>query len=213
MVSQVHPDLLKSLSPTVLQLLGQFDEISSERKKILIELAQFIQKKIDTDQQVYLNFICTHNSRRSQLAQIWAQTASYYYAIPMVNCFSGGTEATAFNSKAVKAMQQAGFNIMKTKDGSNPSYDVKFSNGEIPLMAYSKKYDDPSNPQKDFAAIMTCSHADENCPLVFGAATRIAIAYDDPKDFDGTPQEEAKYNERVMEIGREMFFTFSKVKI
>jgi arsenate reductase (thioredoxin) len=175
-------------------------------------LTQFVQEKINARQPVYLNFICTHNSRRSHLSQLWAQAAAYYYGIDDVACFSGGTEATAFNSRAVNAMQDAGFEITKTKEGENPVYEVRFAEKANPVITFSKKYDDPFNHNKDFAAIMTCSHADENCPLVLGASARIALTYDDPKEFDGTPQEAAKYAERVHQIGREILYAFSRVK-
>ena len=203
---------MPTLSKTIEQLISEFDEIPTSRKSLLADLTSFIEGKVKSNQKVKLNFICTHNSRRSHLAQVWAQTAAYYYNIPSVECFSGGTEATAFNPRAVKAMQQAGFDITTKKDGANPVYEVRFSDVVSPLFTFSKKYNDPVNPSKDFVAIMTCSHADENCPLVSGATARIAITYDDPKDFDGTAQEEAKYNERVHEIGREILFAFSRVK-
>jgi arsenate reductase len=58
---------------------------------------------------------------------------------------------------------------------------------------------------------MTCTHADENCPLVAGADVRISLPYDDPKAFDNTPLEAAKYTERVHEIGREILYAFSLV--
>lgn len=204
--------LLPSLALTVTQLTREFSEIPSERKDILKALTQFIQQGVDKKQSVYLNFICTHNSRRSHLSQIWAQTAAYHYGIPDVFCFSGGTEATAFNPRAVKAMQDAGFAISKLSEGDNPVYEVKYSQDIPGIKAFSKKYDDPFNHNKDFAAVMTCSHADENCPIVFGAVVRIPLRYDDPKNFDDTPQEVAKYAERVHQIGREILFACSQIK-
>lgn len=204
--------LLPHLESTLRKLIVEFDNISPERKDTLHELTQFIQTKLKSTKKIYLNFICTHNSRRSHLAQLWAQAAAYHYGIPDVECFSGGTEATAFNPRAVKAMQDAGFDITTKKDGSNPVYEVRFANNANPVVAFSKKYDDPFNHNQDFAAIMTCSHADENCPLVLGASARIAITYDDPKEFDGTTQESSKYAERVHEIGKEILYAFSQVK-
>jgi len=212
MPSNGNTTLLSTLSPMVEQLTKEFDEIPTERKETLKELTLFVQTKIAAHQNIYLNFICTHNSRRSHLSQLWAQAAAHYYGIENVFCYSGGTEATAFNPRAVKAMQDAGFSITKTKEGENPVYDVRFAEGAEPVIVFSKKYDDPFNHNKDFAAIMTCSHADENCPLVLGASGRIALTYDDPKEFDGTPQEAAKYAERVHQIGREIFYSFSLVK-
>jgi arsenate reductase (thioredoxin) len=205
--------LLPVLNKSKDRLVNEFGLITSGRKQVLSQLTEFIQKKVNAGHKVHLNFICTHNSRRSHLSQLWAQAAAYYYNIPNVECFSGGTEATAFNPRAVKAMQEAGFKIDKTKDGSNPIYEVRYAEGASPITAFSKKYDDPFNHNKDFAAIMTCSHADENCPLVLGASLRIALTYDDPKEFDDTPLEASKYKERVHEIGREILYAFAQVKV
>ncbi len=180
---------------------------------MLHQLTAFIQNKIGLNQKIYLNFICTHNSRRSHLAQLWAQVAAFYYSIPRVECFSGGIEATAFNSRAVKAMQDAGFHILKLCESDNPQYEVSFSNEAAPILSFSKKYDDMFNHNKDFAAIITCSHADENCPLVVGADARIAITYDDPKEFDNTNLETAKYKERGEQIGTEILYAFSLLKV
>ena len=205
-------NLLPTLQTTSNQLIENFDTISSERKELLKQLTKFVEQRVQAGKTVHLNFICTHNSRRSHLSQLWAQAAAHYYNVPNVQSYSGGTEATAFNPRAVKAMQEAGFEISAIKDGENPVYKVRFADAAKPVTAFSKKYDDPFNHNKDFAAIMTCSHADENCPLVLGATGRIALTYDDPKEFDGTPQESAKYRERVEQIGTEILYAFSQVK-
>jgi arsenate reductase len=205
---QTLPDVQRTID----KLIGEFDKIPDTRRAIIQQLTDFVARKSKAGEDVLLNFICTHNSRRSHIAQIWAQTAAHYFGIEKVKTFSGGTEATAFNPRAVKAMKDAGFNITITKDGQNPTYEVRYSNKPEPLTVFSKKFDDDFNPKRDFAAIMTCSHADENCPLVNGAATRIALTYNDPKDFDGTSQEAIKYSERVDEIGREILYAFSLLK-
>lgn len=205
-------NLTPDVSKTVLQLTAEFNQIPASRKPVLAALTQFIQERVSTHTPVYLNFICTHNSRRSHLSQLWAQTAAYYYGVSNVRCYSGGTEATAFNPRAVKAMQDAGFKIVMQKDGENPIYEVKFADDAPAIVSFSKTYDDPFNHNQDFAAVMTCSHADENCPVVLGSSARIALRYDDPKAFDGTALEAAKYAERVQEIGREILFAFSQLK-
>lgn len=204
--------LIPDLQLAATRLIREFDQIPEDRKETLRELTRFIQTKTDAGKPVYLNFICTHNSRRSHLSQLWAQAAAHYYSIKDVYCFSGGTEATAFNPRAVRALQEVGFSITKIKEGDNPLYEVRFADGAAPVKAFSKKYDDPFNHNTDFAAIMTCSHADENCPLVIGATARIALTYEDPKKFDGTPQEASKYAERTDQIGREVFYAFSLIK-
>lgn len=207
-----HNVFFETLRNNIKKLADEFDQIPGDRKAILKELSAFIKEKIKASQKIELTFICTHNSRRSHISQIWAQAAAAYYGIDDVFSYSGGTEATAFNPRAVKAMEEIGFKILKTTMTDNPVYEVYYSNDFKPLISFSKKYDDAFNPQQNFVAVMTCSHADENCPLVLGAAKRISLNYDDPKDFDGTSQESAKYSERVHEIGREILFIFSEAK-
>lgn len=190
----------------------EFDQIPEERKKALKKLALFVESKVKAGEKAELIFICTHNSRRSHISQVWAQAAAAYYGIPNVITYSGGTEATAFNPRAVKAMEEAGFKIKKTSEGTNPVYEVRFADDGVVIKAFSKKYDGEGNPKSGFGAVMTCSQADQNCPVVVGATVRIATPYDDPKDFDGTPQEAAKYTERVHQIGREILYAFSLIK-
>jgi arsenate reductase len=193
------------------QFEKEFSQIPESRKEILRQISSFVLERKKAGHVAFLNFICTHNSRRSHIAQLWAQAAAVYYGVQNVMCYSGGTEATAFNPRAVKAMSNVGFKIVKASDSSNPRYAVSFGDDFPTVMAFSKVYHDGFNPQKDFAAIMTCSHADENCPLVVGASRRISLPYNDPKDFDDTPQEALKYAERVLEIGREISFAFSVI--
>jgi len=193
--------------------IKEFNQIPEERKKALKKLALFIESKIRAGEKAELIFICTHNSRRSHISQIWAQTAASYYNVPNVIAYSGGTEATAFNPRAVKAMEEVGFKIKKTIEGTNPVYEVRYADDGESIKAFSKKYEHEENPHKGFGAVMTCSQADQNCPVVIGASVRIATPYDDPKEFDGTPQESAKYAERVHQIGREILYAFSLIKV
>lgn len=193
------------------ELEQEFEQISEERKQLLNKLAEYTRNKKAEGKPALFNFICTHNSRRSHLSQLWAQAAATYYNLDNVSCYSGGTEATAFNHRAVKAMQEAGFKITTIKEGENPIYEISFATSAKPVKAWSKRFDDSANPVSGFCAVMTCSDADQNCPFVPGVELRLGITYDDPKNFDGTPQEAEKYSERVRQIGREMLYAFSKV--
>jgi protein-tyrosine phosphatase/arsenate reductase len=207
----------KALNPELAAYINtikdDFSEIPRDRKEELDKIALFIQKQVNAAQPVQLTYICTHNSRRSHFGQIWAATAAVYYDIPNVKTYSGGTETSAFNDRAVAACERAGFDITKTSTGENPVYNVSYATDAEPLKAFSKKYDDSSNPQNNFCAIMTCSQADQACPAVKGATARVAVPYDDPKEFDGTAQEAAKYDERCKQIATETLYVFSKVKI
>ncbi|MDQ0067569.1 protein-tyrosine-phosphatase [Chryseobacterium lathyri] len=186
-------------------------EISEERKAVLQPLIDFIQQKKRDQESISVNFICTHNSRRSHLAQIWAQTASAYFKISNVNCYSGGTETTALFPKVVETLTEAGFHIWKLSDGENPVYAVKYSENALPLIGFSKKHDTIFNPSTGFAAVMTCSQADKGCPFISGAEKRIPVMFEDPKISDGTPEQTRIYKERSLQIGAEMFYVFSKI--
>ena len=194
---------LPGLSTYVQTLIAEADQIPPERKSRLRKLADYVHERADA--VAALNFICTHNSRRSQLAQVWAAVAAHYLGMDHVRTYSGGTEVTAFNPYAVAALERAGFRI-EVSDGENPHYRIDFSPAAPPLECWSKTYDDPANPERDFAAVMTCSQADAGCPFIPGASTRISLPYDDPKEADGTPQEAERYDERLRQIGRELFF-------
>ena len=188
------------------------ERISEERKRILQPLIEFISSKITKNEEVRLNFICTHNSRRSHLSQIWAQTMAHYYQIENVFCYSGGTEATAMFPKVAETLTNQGFEILKLSETENPVYAVKFAENEHAVICFSKKYDDDFNPKSQFAAILTCDSADENCPIVYGAEARIPIKYEDPKKSDGMPEMNETYFNRSLEIATEMKFVFENLR-
>lgn len=193
------------------ELEKEFLLISEERKAKLILLADYISRKIKENQIPKLVVICTHNSRRSHIGQLWLAVGANYYGLPELETFSGGTEATAFNIRAVKAFQRIGFEIStQNETAENPIYEIKWKDEMQPYKAFSKKYEDEPNPKENFAAIMVCSSADEGCPIVFGCDFRLSLPYDDPKDYDDTKLEESKYDERVRQIGRDMLYVCSK---
>jgi len=185
--------------------------ITDERKTILQPLIDFIQQKINNRQDININFICTHNSRRSHLSQIWAQIASAHFNIPNVTCYSGGTEETALFPKIAETLINQGFNIFKIAESNNPIYAIKYSDNALPIIVFSKKYDNAFNPISAFAAIMTCSQADGGCPFIAGAEKRIPITFEDPKISDNTPEQSQVYAERSLQIATEMFYVFSKI--
>ncbi len=201
--------MLPELSTTIEKARHQ--KISEERKVVLDVLVEYIQNKVNQQKEVNLNFICTHNSRRSQFSQIWAQTAADYFGVD-AKCFSGGVEVTAFNERAVASIKRSGFRV-SSKGESNPVYFVFNADDNEPIHAFSKLFDDPINKAAQFAAVMTCAHADENCPFIPGTEKRIPVRYDDPKAFDDTPQETEKYDERSMQIAAEMFYVFGQIKL
>ena len=189
-----------------------WEEIRDERKELLSSLVDYIQLKVDEGLEIRLNFVCTHNSRRSHLSQIWARVAAYYFDIGFISRYSGGTEATALFPIVAETLSDQGFEILKLSETNNPIYGIKYDPNADPIIAFSKTYDHPFNPMAAYAAVMTCSHADENCPVLLGAEKRIPVTYDDPKAFDGTDIQKEKYAERSLEIATEMFYVFSQIQ-
>lgn len=198
----------------LLKTINQFNEekISKDRKESLKSLVEYIQLKRSKNEKIRLNFICTHNSRRSHLAQIWAQVMSYHFGINNVDCYSGGTEVTAIFPKVLETLKLQGFNANCISNNVNSINAIKYDDNEAPIICFSKQYHHDFNPKSHFAAILTCNSADDACPIVLGADIRIPIKYEDPKVFDGTDLANEKYLERSNEIGNEMCWVFSQIK-
>jgi protein-tyrosine phosphatase/arsenate reductase len=203
--------LLPAIRQYLLAAEQDFNLISAERKLTLRKIANGIVDLLDTTGQAALIYVCTHNSRRSHMGQLWAMAAAAYYHINGITSYSGGTEITAFNPNAIKALQEAGFIISTSSSYANPHYRISYAVGSPEIVAFSKKYMDAPNPTSDFIAVMTCSHADENCPFVAGASLKVATPYEDPKEGDGTPEQEQVYSARCKEISTEVLYTFKLV--
>lgn len=206
-VLTLHPELSRYVESLQVELAA----IPDERKQTLDQIAAFVEAEHAAGRTAKLVFICTHNSRRSHMSQIWATTAAAFHGVDGVQAYSGGTEATAFNRRAVAALRRAGFEIAEPAAVDNPHYQLGYAPERPPIEAFSKVYSDAPNPDAAFAAIMNCSEADKACPLVPGAALRISLPYEDPKQADDTPEEQARYDERCRQIAAEMFYLFGEV--
>ncbi|MFD2552512.1 protein-tyrosine-phosphatase [Bizionia sediminis] len=187
--------------------------ISNKRKTALQPLINFIQTKASENETIRLNFICTHNSRRSHLAQIWAQTIGTYFHIENLFCYSAGTETTALYPTVAKTLQNSGFLIHKISETENPIYSIKFGSNSHPIIGFSKALNSHFNPVSGFAAVVTCAQADAGCPFIAGAEKRIIITFEDPKIYDTTAQQEEKYHERSLQIATGMFYVFSQINL
>ena len=196
---------------TIIKLINDLNTttVSDQRKALLKPLQDYLVNKAKQKIEANLNFICTHNSRRSQLSQVWAKVISDFYG-PAINSFSGGIEITACNERTIASFERMGFEV-KNPGGENPHYEVSYHDNRKPIILFSKIYDDAPNPKTNFAAVMTCTHADENCPFIPGAEKRISLPFEDPKAFDDTPEEAQKYDERSLQIATEMKYIFSSV--
>jgi arsenate reductase (thioredoxin) len=204
------PDITPALLPYINTVLDE--PINEKRQSSLQPLISYIEEKNSAGEETRLVFICTHNSRRSQFAQIWAHLAVTFFNIKNIHCYSGGTEVTAFNINAAEALRRTGTEMSVSGNAPNYYYEVSFSPSVNPVILFSKLWSDPSNPSSGFAAIMTCSQADKNCPFIPGAEARIPVTYEDPKKYDGTSRQSMMYDQRCFQIASEMFFVFKTIK-
>lgn len=192
-------------------LTTQFDMIDAAHQKPAEEFVDWVVTNYQPGQSLGVIVICTGNTRRSMLGATMGNIAAAYYGLPNIRFYSGGTDPDAFNPRTIATLKEIGVEIEPTgqeaprgsKGNPNPIYRVTWGE-KLEAREYSKKYNDPTNPQEGFAAILVCSEADKDCPKVIGASTRIAVPYLDPKAFDGTPIEAANYAERRDDIGRFM---------
>ena len=190
---------------------GEFDDIPDDRKEELSELGTYISNSLNASGSAKVTFICTHNSRRSHLSQIWAKVAADSCGLLGLQTFSGGTEATAMNPRVVDSLRRTGFQVETDSPSvGNPVYQVRYSSKSDPLVCFSKVYDQSPNPTSGYCAVMTCSSADDACPIVPGCELRLPIRYEDPKIADDTPQESATYDERSRQICREMLYAMKQ---
>lgn len=185
--------------------------ISEERKEVLKPLLSYLQKKRNNNESIRINYICTHNSRRSHLGQIWMQTLAKHFNINTITTYSGGTEATAMAKPIVETLKNQGFEIQQLSQEQNPVYAVKYDLKSLPVIGFSKKYDNEFNPNSGFAAIMTCSEADGGCPFVAGSEIRVPITYEDPKISDNTDKQSEVYLTRSNQIASEMYYVLSQL--
>lgn len=206
------PSLPSALVATLEKWILQFDQISTDRRQILAPLVSYILRQKQAGESIRIIVICTHNSRRSHIGQLCLEVAAKWYGLENITTFSGGTEATAFNHRAVKALWEAGFPLVQKTKGENPIYRCDLGQSDAPGRSlFSKKFDSPPNPVQNFIAIMVCEEAAEACPIVRGAAARFSIPFEDPKKKDGQPGEAAAYAERIEQIGREFFWVIQQV--
>lgn len=186
--------------------------LDENRKSLLLRIAdKIVETYKENDGKVSINFICTHNSRRSQLGQVWTFFAAHYFDLN-ITAFSGGTEVTAFNRNTVRTLKSVGFTFQVEEfSHQNPVYQVSFEGTKHHILGFSKTFDHEIN-EAPYIAITTCDSADQNCPYIAEALHRFHLPYTDPKYSDGTPEQEAAYLKTNGEVASELYFVFMKVK-
>lgn len=215
--------LLPGLARHAELLARSAEPIDESHREAGEKLVDWIVENYGRGQPLPVTVICTGNSRRSVLGATMGNIAAAYFGLSEIRFYSGGTVPTAVNPRTVACLREIGVRIEATGEEAargepgtiNPIYRIGWgSAGEPPLetVEFSKSYDDPSNPQEGFAALMVCDEADAGCPAVRGAALRLSLPFPDPKAFDETPEEAVRYAERRDDIGRLMLSVMMQVQ-
>lgn len=203
----MYPELKKFIREAV-----KSQKPDESRMKEIRTAAEQISRYINQKPLPSLIFVCTHNSRRSQFSQIWAEVMQHYHGLEEeFYVQSAGTETTACNPRTVASLERAGFEIASRDIAENPVYHCRYDENAEPVRLWSKTLDDEV-VKRPLIAVMTCSHADANCPLVPGALERVKLMYEDPKLSDDTSAEEQTYDERSMQIAAELHELFRLLK-
>jgi arsenate reductase len=177
----------------------------------LFQISEVIAEEYIENKVVNLNFICTHNSRRSQLGQVWAYYAAAYFDLN-IQAFSGGTEVTAFYRNTVKVLQAVGFDFnVSDFSHENPTYLISYNGSRNNIYGFSKRFDDPIN-KTPYIAITTCNNADKNGPFIPTALKRFHLPFVDPKGSDGTAEQSETYLKTSEQIAAEVFYIFTEIK-
>lgn len=196
------------LFPGLARYLMDGPAVHPARASMLSALVDAIQaRSLRTD----VVFVCTHNSRRSQIAQVMAAATAIHIGID-VTTWSAGTAVTACHANAVAALQRAGVQITAEKVAlpDNPLYACRLG-PEHTVNCWSKRFDDPTLPAADSIAVMVCAGADEACPTLPAATSRIPLRYTDPRHADGTRDAGDAYDTCVATIASEMMWVMSAV--
>lgn len=189
--------------------MNELDLAVAENRKIkLDQIVNAIATDLKKKNKAIVKFICTHNSRRSQLAEFMLDVLAREKKLRIV-ALSAGTVATAFEPRMVKAIMAEGFELLEYGQKPNPLYIYRIEIDD--LYYYSKKYDDKLLDAGESTIVTVCSEAETDCPVIPGTGQRIHLPYDDPKAHDNTAKEAEAYESKVMEIGLEMNYVVEEV--
>ena len=198
-----------SSEPTAsfLDLIGHAN-ISDERRQFLADAAESCVEETKSG-KINLLCVCTHNSRRSQFSHFWSAYFAEKMGLSSVSAHSCGTEATECNPRTLQALSRAGVSVSTEGVNENPKSTCVFNGTEVVL--YSKAFGEATLPDNSIVALMCCDDADQKCPIVPGAISRVALHYRDPKYADSTADESKAYDYANLTIAAEMQFFVSQI--
>ena len=154
---------------------------------------------------IQLLFVCTHNSRRSQLSE--ALAAHRWQEDSRITVRSCGTEQTACHPSTANALEDLGWEV---QDQGNGRFQVQ---RDLTTRSLWSKTLDEVPRDLPIVAMMTCAEADEACPAIVGAVARIPWRFPDPKIADGTPESRATYRTVAEAIARDLDALYHELQL
>ena len=153
--------------------------LDDQRTALLQTIAKSIIQLISEKRKINLNFICTHNSRRSQLAQVWSSYASSYFKLNKIESFSGGTEVSAFFRNTVKTLQEVGFIFQLIEfSHQNPYYSISSHQHVKPIIGFSKLVEHEINKKRyDDSELYCCSGIGGYCVIISPTNSTILASF------------------------------------
>src|SRR5690606_15056158 len=112
----------------------------------------------------------------------------------------------------LKAIERCGCEVALLDNAgvNNRMHEVIWGSNQSTVL-FSKTLSHESLPKNHFAAAMTCSETDNNCPFVPGSDIRIPLTYVDPKHADNSPDKALVYDKTCRQIATELFYVFNQL--
>ena len=178
--------------------------VDPTRRPALRSCAAAIARQLDARGEVSVVAVCTHNSRRSQLAEVWLAVASAAAGLGGVSVCSGGSDPVAVAPGAIAVLRERGFRVEADTADANPRLRVRGHGIERELYAKPLGEAVAGVPLRGGVALMVCAAADAACPPVPQVGYRARLPFADPRHADGTPGEAAAYRAASDRIEAEM---------
>tara|TARA_Y100001949_G_C15986510_1_gene330879 strand:+ start:2001 stop:2567 length:567 start_codon:yes stop_codon:yes gene_type:complete len=187
------------MDPVFNKFFSRIDSFNpnQKRKKRLDNIASVINENLNKTRSIV--FLCTHNSRRSQICEVWGKVFAEIYR-KKININSAGAFKTVVHSQVYESIVKCGLVVDNKKE-------IFFDKKKFKLN--SKTID--SLTMKNFIAVMTCSNAEKSCPNDPRSIRNIKMFFNDPRIYDETDKMSREYLNTTIYIAEELNYIFKNI--
>ena len=178
----------------------EFGLVETDRRLRLDAIASYVRSKVRQQRAASLLFLGRHNSRRSHLAQVWAQTVAAWCEVGVVISYSAGVQPTRLAPAAVDALRRAGFVVDLGQDPSTAK--VSFRADAPPMICYAKDYEALQVPQRNWCAVSVDAGVAAGFPALDEAEERVVLPLEDPDD-----------DALCARVARDLLYAFTQVPV